>query len=149
MPEHLERRAVVHDLTEAEKLCPCCGRPRVCIGVQAAEQLDLEPARFGRQADPAGGLADYFYGRCLAEAGVQLDEALACLQRAALAETGNPAVIHSLALALARSEIFSNRAAASEIWNKEGLPARYHNKSELTADVSSQQSTFDFDLKAK
>src|SRR5579872_5790893 len=24
LPEHLERRIVVRDLTEAEKLCPCC-----------------------------------------------------------------------------------------------------------------------------
>lgn len=46
LPEHLERREVLHDLTEAEKLCPCCGQPRVCIGTQTAEQLDLEPARF-------------------------------------------------------------------------------------------------------
>jgi transposase len=46
LPEHLERREVVCDLTEAEKLCPCCGQPRVCIGEQTAEQLDLEPARF-------------------------------------------------------------------------------------------------------
>jgi transposase len=46
LPEHLERREVVYDLTEAEKFCLCCGRPRVCIGVQTAEQLDLEPARF-------------------------------------------------------------------------------------------------------
>src|SRR4051794_33203050 len=46
LPEHLERRAVVHDLTEAEKLCPCCGRPRARIGEQVAEQFDLEPARF-------------------------------------------------------------------------------------------------------
>jgi transposase len=46
LPEHLERREVVHDLTEAEKLCPGCGRPRVCIGVQTAEQLDLEPVHF-------------------------------------------------------------------------------------------------------
>jgi transposase len=46
LPAHLERRDVVHDLTEAEKLCPCCGRPRTCIGTQTAEQLDLEPARF-------------------------------------------------------------------------------------------------------
>src|SRR5204862_6039388 len=46
LPEHLQRREVVHDLTEAEKLCPCCGRMRVCIGEQTAEQLDLEPARF-------------------------------------------------------------------------------------------------------
>lgn len=28
LPDHLERRDVVHDLTDAEKLCPCCGRPR-------------------------------------------------------------------------------------------------------------------------
>lgn len=46
LPEHLERRDVIHDLTEAQKLCPCCGHPRVCIGEQAAEQLDLEPVTF-------------------------------------------------------------------------------------------------------
>jgi transposase len=46
LPEHLERREVVHDLTETERLCPCCGQPRVCIGAQTAEQLDLEPAHF-------------------------------------------------------------------------------------------------------
>src|SRR5262249_31905937 len=46
LPEHLERRDVAYDLTDAEKLCPCCGRPRVCIGEQTTEQLDLEPARF-------------------------------------------------------------------------------------------------------
>ena len=46
LPDHLERREVVHDLTEVQKLCPCCGEPRVCIGEQAAEQLDLEPAKF-------------------------------------------------------------------------------------------------------
>lgn len=44
--EHLERREVVHDLTEVERLCPCCGRSRACIGEQTAEQLDLEPAHF-------------------------------------------------------------------------------------------------------
>jgi transposase len=46
LPEHLERREVIHDLTEEEKLCPCCGKPRVCIGEQTAEQLDVEPIRF-------------------------------------------------------------------------------------------------------
>ncbi|HKB39971.1 MAG TPA: IS66 family transposase zinc-finger binding domain-containing protein, partial [Gemmataceae bacterium] len=46
LPAHLERRDVVHDLTEAERLCPCCGQPRVCIGEQTTEQLDLEPAHF-------------------------------------------------------------------------------------------------------
>jgi transposase len=46
LPKRLERREVVHDLTEAERLCPWCGRSRACIGEQTAEQLDLEPARF-------------------------------------------------------------------------------------------------------
>jgi transposase len=46
LPEHLERREVVHDLTEAQKLCPCCGQVRACIGEQTAEQLDLDPAKF-------------------------------------------------------------------------------------------------------
>jgi transposase len=46
LPEHLPRREVVHDLSDAEKLCGCCGLPRVCIGAQTAEQLDLEPAKF-------------------------------------------------------------------------------------------------------
>jgi transposase len=46
VPAHLERRAGVPDLTEAEQLCPCCGQPRVCLGTQPAEHLDLEPARF-------------------------------------------------------------------------------------------------------
>jgi hypothetical protein len=31
----------------------------------------------------------------------------------------------------------------------EGLPARFHGESELTADVLGTQTTFDFDLKAK
>jgi transposase len=46
LPDHLERREVIHDLTEAQKLCPCCGQMRTCIGEQTAEQLDLEPVRF-------------------------------------------------------------------------------------------------------
>jgi transposase len=36
----------VHDLTEAEKLCPCCGQLRECIGEQTSEQLDYEPAHY-------------------------------------------------------------------------------------------------------
>lgn len=46
LPGHLERREVVHDLTDAEKPCPCCGQLRECIGEQTAEQLDLEPIKF-------------------------------------------------------------------------------------------------------
>ncbi|AWM37114.1 putative Helix-turn-helix domain of transposase IS66 [Gemmata obscuriglobus] len=46
LPEHLERRDVVHDPTDEQKRCPACGRARECIGEQTAEQLDLDPPRF-------------------------------------------------------------------------------------------------------
>jgi transposase len=46
LPEHLPRERVVYDLAEADKPCPCCGRPRVCIGEQVSEQLDYRPASF-------------------------------------------------------------------------------------------------------
>jgi transposase len=46
LPEHLERREVIHDLSEQQKLCPCCGEPRACIGEQNAEQLEIQPAVF-------------------------------------------------------------------------------------------------------
>ena len=46
LPEHPPRREVVHDPTNAEKRCPCCGRPRVCIGTKSAEQLDCDPIPF-------------------------------------------------------------------------------------------------------
>jgi hypothetical protein len=32
---------------------------------------------------------------------------------------------------------------------KEGLPAKYHQQSELTSEVSAAQTTFEFDLKTK
>ena len=46
LPEHLPRERVVYDLTEAEKPCPGCARPRVCIGEQVSEQLDYRPASY-------------------------------------------------------------------------------------------------------
>jgi transposase len=46
LPDHLERRVVLHDLSDDEKNCPCCGTPRVCIGEQTAEQLDCDPVPF-------------------------------------------------------------------------------------------------------
>lgn len=39
----LERRE--HPLTEAERLCPCCGRPRRVIGEQTSQQLEYIPAK--------------------------------------------------------------------------------------------------------
>src|SRR5262245_55961892 len=46
LPAHLPRERVEYDLAEADKLCPCCGAPRVCIGEQVSEQLDYRPASF-------------------------------------------------------------------------------------------------------
>ena len=46
LPEHLPRKVVLHDLTEEEKRCPCCGQARACIGEEATEQLEVIPAQF-------------------------------------------------------------------------------------------------------
>ena len=46
LPTHLERREVIHDLTDDEKNCPCCGQKRVCVGVHSVEQLDCDPIPF-------------------------------------------------------------------------------------------------------
>jgi transposase len=46
LPAHLPRERVVYDLSEADKPCPCCGQPRVCIGEQVSEQLDYRPASY-------------------------------------------------------------------------------------------------------
>lgn len=40
----LPRERIDHDLSEAEKLCPCCRTPRVQIGEEISEQLDYRPA---------------------------------------------------------------------------------------------------------
>jgi transposase len=46
LPAHLERREVIHDLTDEQKKCPCCGQPRVCISTHSVEQLDCDPIPF-------------------------------------------------------------------------------------------------------
>lgn len=46
MPENLERRDTILDLTPEEQRCPCCGNQRDCIGQTATEQLDREPIKF-------------------------------------------------------------------------------------------------------
>ncbi len=45
LPADLERRKVIHDLPEDEKLCPCCGKLRHVIGRETSEQLDFVPAK--------------------------------------------------------------------------------------------------------
>ena len=44
LPAHLPRRREVHALTEAERLCPCCGQPRAVLGQDVSEQLEFVPA---------------------------------------------------------------------------------------------------------
>ena len=44
LPEHLPRVEVVHDLTDDQKKCPCCGEERQCIGAETSEQLEYIPA---------------------------------------------------------------------------------------------------------
>jgi len=46
LPDHLPRREIIHDLTEQEKKCPCCGDERACIGSETSEQLEYIPAKF-------------------------------------------------------------------------------------------------------
>ncbi len=50
LPDDLVRERIVHDLSEPEKICPCCQTPRVLIGEELSEQLDYRPAKlFVRQ----------------------------------------------------------------------------------------------------
>ena len=44
LPSHLPREEVLHDLTEAEKICECCGGALHCIGEERSEKLDIVPA---------------------------------------------------------------------------------------------------------
>jgi transposase len=45
LPADLQREPVVHDLPEAEKICPCCQSARTKIGEETSEQLDYRPAK--------------------------------------------------------------------------------------------------------
>ena len=45
LPDHLEREIIRHELSNAERACPCCGELRAEIGVESSEQLELIPAR--------------------------------------------------------------------------------------------------------
>jgi transposase/uncharacterized coiled-coil protein SlyX len=46
LPADLPRREILHDLTDEQKLCPCCRRERVCVGTHSVEQLDCDPIPF-------------------------------------------------------------------------------------------------------
>ncbi len=44
LPEYLQRQEIRHELTEAERACPCCGQQRVALGEEVSEQLEFVPA---------------------------------------------------------------------------------------------------------
>jgi transposase len=44
LPENLPREPRHHELSEAERLCPNCGKVRIDIGTDRSEQLDYRPA---------------------------------------------------------------------------------------------------------
>lgn len=45
LPEYLHREEIIHDLTEEERACPCCGKDRPTIGKETTEELDIIPAK--------------------------------------------------------------------------------------------------------
>src|SRR6185369_9906682 len=44
LPDNLPREPRHHELSEAERTCPACGRMRIDIGTDKSEQLDYRPA---------------------------------------------------------------------------------------------------------
>jgi transposase len=44
LPEHLPRERIVLELSEQERACPGCGRPRMPFGEEVSEQLEYVPA---------------------------------------------------------------------------------------------------------
>ena len=44
IPDHLPRKRLDHELSEADRVCPCCGEQRRRIGEEVSEQLDYIPA---------------------------------------------------------------------------------------------------------
>jgi transposase len=45
LPAHIDREEIIHDLTEADKSCPCCGKERPLIGEVISEELDIIPPK--------------------------------------------------------------------------------------------------------
>lgn len=44
LPEHLPRERVVLELSDQERICPCCGQLRMPFGEEVSEQLEYVPA---------------------------------------------------------------------------------------------------------
>lgn len=46
LPEHLPRDTVLHELAEADRGCPCCGKTMRDLGEEITEQLTVIPAQY-------------------------------------------------------------------------------------------------------
>jgi len=44
IPSNIPREEVIHDLSDEEKQCPCCGKERPVIGREETEELEIIPA---------------------------------------------------------------------------------------------------------
>lgn len=44
IPAHLERIEILHDVPEADKSCPCCGKARPAMGEERSEEIHVVPA---------------------------------------------------------------------------------------------------------
>lgn len=45
LPEDIPREEIIHDLSEEEMACPCCGKDRPIIGKETTEELDIIPPK--------------------------------------------------------------------------------------------------------
>ena len=45
LPEDLHREEIIHDLSNEDKSCPCCGKERPVIGEETTEELDIIPPK--------------------------------------------------------------------------------------------------------
>ena len=58
LPPEFPREEVIHDLSDDEKVCECCGGALHCIGEERSEKLDIIPAKAGVIVHHAGGVDD-------------------------------------------------------------------------------------------
>lgn len=87
-----------------------------------ARRGKLEAAGAARAACAGHPMDDYFHGRCLAEAGQRLDEAIESLTRAINAEPANPIYLQTMALARIQQNTPDGARMAHETWRIHGLP---------------------------
>ncbi len=45
LPKELHREEIIHDFSDEDKSCPCCGKERPVIGEEITEELDIIPAK--------------------------------------------------------------------------------------------------------